>query len=123
MNLFIENLINSDWYLIACYAICTVCVIYIINRNVFKPSDKQVAKIEQWLLWAVTDAERFLGSGTGQLKLSFVYGSFVKAFPWISRIVTVTMFSELVGKALVKMRDMLNKNAKAAIIVAGGIPQ
>ncbi len=31
-----------------------------------------IDKIRSWLLWAVTQAEREFGSGTGKLKLAFV---------------------------------------------------
>ena len=37
--------------------------------------------VKEWLLWAVTQAEQYLGSGTGALKLRYVYDLAVEAFP------------------------------------------
>ena len=37
------------------------------------PTEAQLAKVKEWLLWAVTEAEKDLGGGTGKLKLRQVY--------------------------------------------------
>ena len=42
--------------------------------------------VKEWLLWAVTQAEQYLGSGTGALKLRYVYDLAVEAFPQINSI-------------------------------------
>lgn len=44
------------------------------------PSDKQLNKVREWLLYAVTKAEKELGGGTGQIKLRYVYDMFVARF-------------------------------------------
>jgi hypothetical protein len=33
------------------------------------PTEAQLAKVKEWLLWAVTEAEKDLGGGTGNLML------------------------------------------------------
>lgn len=77
------------------------------------PSGTKIANLKEWLKWAVTEAERQLGSGTGQLKLRLVYDMAIKQFPWISQIVTFESFSEWVDEALDWMREQLADNKAA----------
>ena len=74
------------------------------------PSAEQREKVKEWLLWAVTEAEKELGSGTGQLKLRQVYDLFLQRFPAIAKRISFATFSYWVDKALIDMREMLNKN-------------
>jgi hypothetical protein len=111
--------IMDYWYIILA-AIVVVAVGIVVAVRFFKqPSSKQMAKVKEWLLWAVLEAERKLGSGTGALKLRFVYDLFVGKFPWIARIVSFEMFSNLVDEALDKMQELLNKDDAVAEYVAG----
>jgi hypothetical protein len=73
--------------------------------------------IREWLLMAVTEAEKELGDGTGQLKLRYVYDLFVTRFPWAAKVVSFSTFSALVDEALVEMREMLDKNAAVKMYV------
>ena len=79
----------------------------------FGKQDKEtkIANIKQWLKLAVVEAEKALGSGTGQLKLRYVYDLAVKQFPWIVTLVTFEVFSGWVDEALDWMRDQLKQNA------------
>ena len=70
-----------------------------------------------WLLWAVTEAEKELGGGTGKLKLRQVYDLFVTRFPWLARIVPFDLFSDMVDDALDEMREMLKNNQAVKIHV------
>lgn len=74
------------------------------------PSKTQLEKVKAWLLWAVTQAEAELGSGTGKLKLRYVYDLFITKFRWISYLISFESFSDLVNEALNEMRDMLATN-------------
>lgn len=74
---------------------------------------KQKEKVQEWLLWAVTEAEKELGGGTGQLKLRKVYQMFLTTFPWLAQIISFNEFSVMVDVALDKMKTMLDNNAKA----------
>lgn len=67
----------------------------------------------------VTEAEKQLGSGTGQLKLRQVYDKFLEKFPLLSVLVPFKMFSEMVDKALERMRVMLESNSFAQSYVEG----
>lgn len=70
--------------------------------------------VKEWLKWAVTEAESYLGGGTGQLKLRYVYDLAVKQFPIIKYIIPFSVFSAWVDEALVWMRQQIDSNAKIA---------
>lgn len=67
----------------------------------------QKAKIIEWLKWAVVEAEKLLGSGTGQLKLRQVYDWFCEKFPFIAAILPFQVFSAWVDVALETMKKWL----------------
>lgn len=81
------------------------------------PTDQQLAKVREWLLFAVTEAEKALGGGTGKLKLRYVYDMFIAKFPWLVKVVSFDLFSGLVDDALEEMRGMLASNKAVARIV------
>ena len=66
--------------------------------------------VNEWLLWAVTQAEQYLGSGTGALKLRYVYDLAVEAFPPIKYLVPFAVFSTWVDEALELMREQIKNN-------------
>ena len=81
--------------------------------------EKQLEKVKEWLLYACIMAEKKLGGGTGQIKLRYVYDLFVEKFSFLKLLVTFEQFSEMVDEALVKMREMLEKNPNVAMLVEG----
>lgn len=112
LNFFIEN-----WYFIVT-AIVMVVMAGVICWNFFKlPAKEQMAKVKEWLLYAVTEAEKELGSGTGQLKLRQVYDLFVQRFPAVAAVISFDTFSGWVDEALEQMREMLAKNEQVAAYV------
>ena len=74
----------------------------------------QRSRILEWLVLAVTNSEKDLGGGTGQLKLRTVYDWFITRFPILSIILPFALFSLWVNKALVKMRNLKDTNIKVA---------
>ena len=70
----------------------------------------QKEKVKEWLKWAVVEAEKLLGSGTGQLKLRQVYDWFCEQFTFLSAIVPFKVFSAWVDTALETMREWLGDN-------------
>lgn len=114
------NFIVEYWYIFVAVIVCGF-VAGIAVYNFYKlPTTEQLVKVREWLLWAVTTAEINLGSGTGQLKLRQVYDLFVVRFPWLAKIISFSLFSDLVDDALVEMREMLAKNDKVQALVEGG---
>lgn len=75
-----------------------------------------IAKVEDWLLWAVTEAESTFGSNTGKLKLAMVYDRFIERFPRLQMFIPYSLFKKLVDRALESMKDML-KNGKIAAVI------
>lgn len=83
------------------------------------PTKAQINKVREWLLYAVTMAEKDLGGGTGKLKLRQVYDLFVQRFPWVAKVITFEYFSSLVDEALEQMHAMLDTNTAVAALVQG----
>lgn len=107
----------NNWYLIVA-AIAIIVVIGIAIYNfILLPKGEKLKRIKQWLLWAVTQAEKMFGSQTGQLKLRYVYDLFITRFPFISKFVPFERFSQFVDQALEKMRKLLESNARVQAYV------
>ncbi len=114
MNWFIEN-----WSVIV-GAVAAAAVLAVAVIGFFKlPVTAQKEKIKEWLLYAVTEAERIFGSGTGVLKLRIVFEWFSNNFKWVSKIVSFGTFSGWVDEALDKMRDILDTNEDVNYYVNG----
>lgn len=103
--------------------VATICVIVVGVRFVVEfvklSREEQVKRIKECLLAWVIAAEKDLGSGTGKVKLSTVYGKFVLAFPIIKNFVTIEKFDELVNEALTTMNEMLSTNKSLNKVVNG----
>ena len=105
--------------IIAAVVVGIICIgIYIYLSKLSAGERKE--KVMGWLLQAVLAAEREFGSGTGKLKLSSVYSSFVTVFPAVAEIITWGTFCKWVDESLEEMRHLLNDNKKIAGIVDGG---
>ena len=75
--------------------------------------------VREWLLYAVTKAEKELGGGTGQIKLRYVYDMFVARFTWLARVISFEAFSMMVDEALERMKKMLESNKAMQTLVSG----
>lgn len=109
----------TDMMLIAAALAVIGLSIYILWDFSRKPREEQIEQVREWLLWAVTRAEKELGGGTGQIKLRYVYDMFVRRFPVLVRVISFSWFSELVDEALEEMRKMLEENKAIKAIVEG----
>lgn len=114
----VEFLIAYWWLLIIAVAVFAVAG-YAVYIFVKMPSNSQITKVKEWLLWAVTKAERELGSGTGQLKLRYVYDMFIVKFPSIAKVISFEAFSLMVDEVLEKFRDLLDKNQSLQNYITG----
>ena len=81
--------------------------------------EKQIEMVKEWLLLAVLEAEKALGSGTGQVKLRFVYDLFIDKFKYLSLVISFEQFSMLVDDALDTMRDMISNNKQVEGYING----
>lgn len=83
-----------------------------IYKFIQSGKEHQITKIKEWLLFAVIQAEKELGGGTGQVKLRYVYDMFVTKFKFVQFLITFEEFSEMVDDSLDIMRGMLSTNNK-----------
>jgi len=65
-----------------------------------------VKNAKEWLLFAVIEAEKRLGSDTGALKLRVVYDQFLEKFPVLRMWISFDLFSKMVDEALNKMQTL-----------------
>lgn len=114
MDFFIEN-----WYILLSVLVVGLCGGIAIYRYMKLPTGEQLKKVKEWLLFAVTEAEKQLGGGTGKLKLRSVYDLFVQRFPWLVQVISFDMFSALVDEALDEMRNLLATNKAVNELVNG----
>lgn len=111
--------ITENWFVIVAGMALAAGAGYTVYTFFKMPSDKQLNKVREWLLYAVTQAERELGAGTGKIKLRYVYDMFVARFDWLAKVITFEMFSIMVDEALEKMKTMLDSNEAMKKLVAG----
>lgn len=111
----------NNWFLIAAALIAVVALGFNVYYFTKLPSDKQKAKVIEWLVWACIEAEKKLQSDTGQMKLREVYNKFCSnpVFEWTAKIITFDLFSEWVKEALVTAKQMLADNDHLAEYVYG----
>lgn len=110
----------QNWFLILVLIAAVAVGGYFIYVFVKMPSTAQMSKVKEWLLYAVAEAERELGGGTGQLKLRYVYDMFIVKFPYLVKLISFEAFSLLVDEVLEKFKDILNTNVSVQNYVAGG---
>lgn len=79
----------------------------------------QKSKVMEWLKYAVIEAEKYLGGGTGQLKLRQVYDWFIEQFPIVAAFVPFGVFASWVDVALETMETWLDGNKKVKAYVEG----
>lgn len=94
-------------------AIVIIAVLFIVLAI------KQPKKVKEWLLYAVIEAEKELGSGTGPVKLRSVYDMFITKFPKLSVFISFNTFSEWVDVALDYMEKLLTDNKDVKAIIKG----
>lgn len=113
------SFIVTYWEVIA--AILSIIAVTIISVIKFfkKSNAEQLANVKEWLLLAVTNAEKDFGSGTGKLKLRYVYDLFVTKFPSTAKIISFEEFSKLVDESLAEMNNLLSSNNAIQSYVGG----
>lgn len=120
LKMIMEYLVEN-WYWIVGLAALVAVVICMVFRFLGMPTEKQKAKVKEWLKWACIEAEQELKSGTGQLKLRKVWNMFcaVPAFTWVARVISFEQFSEWLSDALLEAKKMLISNNSLAVYVYG----
>lgn len=103
-----------------------IIILGAIGTSIYKfsklPVDTRYSKIRAWMLYAVSEAEKEWGSGTGAIKIGKVYDMMVAKFPWVSFFMSEKTFNELVDHALNEMRELLENSKKVAVAINGEAP-
>lgn len=111
------------WYIILALAVVLIVLVLLVYRFFKMPTEEQLEAVREWLLGAVTEAEKELGGGTGQLKLRSVYDRFVVRFPWVAKLLPFAVFSAMVDDALAEMKLLLANNVKIRSYVEGAVAE
>lgn len=102
--------IKQYWFLIIIAIAIISDITIIVYQWLKKPTEEQLNKVKEWLVFAVADAEKHLGTGTGQMKLRYVYDMFVTKFPAIAVFLSFEQFSKMVDGALDKFNELIKTN-------------
>lgn len=113
------SFIINNWMLILALAAGIGVGVYSAYIFIKKPANEQINDIKQWLLWAMTEAEKTLGSGTGKIKLRYVYDMFLTKFPQAANWITFEKFSELVTQTMEEFNHLLETNGNLKRYIEG----
>ena len=119
MGINIIQYINDNWAVIIGLIGIAGLFAYIVYAFLGAPTDEQIKSVKEWLLYAVTEAEKELGSGTGQLKLRQVYDKFLSRFTSLAMLISFEQFSALVDEALIEMKRLISTNHAVKQYVEG----
>ena len=97
------------WLAIAILAILIIAFMFLITY-INLPNSKKATKVKEWLLFAVVQAEKELGSGTGQLKLRYVYNLALSKFPIFIKLIPFELFSNFVDGALQQLENLIENS-------------
>ena len=97
------------WLAIAILAILIIAFMSLITY-INLPNSKKATKVKEWLLFAVVQAEKELGSGTGQLKLRYVYNLALSKFPVFIKLIPFELFSSFVDGALQQLENLIENS-------------
>lgn len=115
--------IISNWWLILIGLSIIAGLVRAVYTYIKTPSKEQLNSVREWLLYAVAAAEKELGSGTGQLKLRYVYNMFIVRFPFIAKVLPFTVFCTMVDEALDNFKEMLDDNKTVNKYVGYGLDE
>lgn len=106
-------MINNFAFWIVLFVICFALGMF-LGKFVKKSRKEKIEVVKNWLLYAVTMAERELGSGTGRIKLGQVYEQFLLVFPQLQYVISFDMFAKLVDEVLVQFQELIEENVTIA---------
>lgn len=112
------DFLMTNWQWIAGIIIVIAAAIITLIKFDKKTRDEQIHQVKEWLLYAVMEAEKELGSGTGAMKLRFVYDMFVTKFPLLIALIPFSTFSNFVDEALDKFKELLATTPELQAYVA-----
>lgn len=112
-----QEFLLAHWQTLLGSLIIIITAIVVFIRFNKKSVEEQIKQVKEWLLYAVMAAEKELGSGTGAIKLRFVYDMFVTKFPLLVALIPFTTFSQFVDEALDKFKELLATSPELQLYV------
>lgn len=112
-----QEFLLAHWQTLLGSLIIIITAIVVFIRFNKKSVEEQIEQVKEWLLYAVMAAEKELGSGTGAIKLRFVYDMFVTKFPLLVALIPFTTFSQFVDEALDKFKELLATSPELQLYV------
>ena len=106
MEQFLEYFVEHWAVLVGLTAVAYV-LFNSFQKFVGLPKAMKSEVVQTWILYAIAEAEKEFGSGTGDIKLGKVYGDFAKTFPSLARVVSFEVFKSVVDDSLVALRAQL----------------
>lgn len=113
------ELIMNNLDLLVAALITFILVATFVIKYLSTPTEKRKDMILTWLLHSVIEAERMLGSKTGQVKFAQVYDTYLKQFPVMSKFFPKEVFVELVNEALNQMKHLIETNIQVKQYIEG----
>lgn len=110
----------KNWFIVMAFVAVLTLTIYSVIFFIKEPKETKLKNLKEWLKWAVVQAEKELGSGTGALKLRMVYDMAIQKYPWLINYISFESFSAWVDEALDWMRKQLETNVNIKQLVNGG---
>jgi hypothetical protein len=104
--------IRENWYIFILFIGVISMMAIRVYEFLKQPNKAQLQQIQEWLVYAVARAEEVLGSGTGKMKLKYVYDMFVTKFPAFAMFISYEKFVEMTEKALKEFKEMIAENPK-----------
>lgn len=109
MEKIFSFLLNYWWVIIIAGA-----ALIVVGHKIYlffqQSREQQIAKLKEWLLYAVAAAEKEFGGGTGALKLRTVYNMFISTFPTMARWISFEDFTSFVDETLEVFRALMESN-------------
>ena len=112
-----QEFLLAHWQTLLGSLIIIITAIVVFIRFNKKSVAEQIEQVKEWLLYAVMAAEKELGSGTGAIKLRFVYDMFVTKFPLLVALIPFTTFSQFVDEALDRFKELLATSPELQLYV------
>ena len=109
----------NNWYMVVALAAVCILIIATVISWLRLPTVQKIEDVKQWLRYAVTEAEKKLKTGTGQLKLRMVYDMFLSKYPELKNFISFETFSDWVDDALEWLNKQLESNISLRQYVYG----
>ena len=106
MEQFLEYFIEH-WAVLVGLAAVVYVLFNSFQKFVGLPKAMKSEVVQTWILYAIAEAEKEFGGGTGDIKLGKVYGDFAKTFPSLARVISFEVFKAVVEDSLVTLRTQL----------------